>query len=142
MVQHAHSTLHLGQVSRAPHSGGLVVDTNLKACGAPVHKLNTALGLDGSNGGVDILGYHVSTVQQAAGHVLAMAGITLHHLVGRLKQALVISPPTQLLVVAFSAEDDWCIGGQGEVDARVGHQAGLETSVRSTLEGAISAGRL
>ncbi|KFQ55933.1 hypothetical protein N334_00023, partial [Pelecanus crispus] len=30
-------------------------------------------------------GHHVSTVQQAAGHVLAVARVALHHLVGWLK---------------------------------------------------------
>ncbi|KFW08195.1 hypothetical protein N327_13648, partial [Fulmarus glacialis] len=30
-------------------------------------------------------GHHVPAVQQAAGHVLAVARVALHHLVGRLK---------------------------------------------------------
>merc|ERR1712240_234074 len=83
--QHAHSTLNLGQVSTWHNSWGLVVDSNLEAGGTPVHKLNAPLGLDGSNGSIDILGDHITPVQEAASHVLAMARVALDHLVGRLK---------------------------------------------------------
>ena len=46
------------------------------------------LGLDGGNGGVDILGDNITTVQHAARHVLAMAGITLNHLVAGLETSV------------------------------------------------------
>ncbi|KAL0624630.1 putative uncharacterized protein CCDC28A-AS1 [Plecturocebus cupreus] len=91
VAQHAHSTLHLGQVTPRHHSGRLIVDTNLEACGAPVHKLNAALDFD----------------------VLSMAALT----------SLGTTSPRYSRQQAI---DDWCIGGQGEVDARVGHQVGLE----------------
>lgn len=52
----------------------------LEACGAPVHELDGALGLDGGDGSVDVLGHHVPSVQHAAGHVLAVARVALHHL--------------------------------------------------------------
>merc|ERR1711893_254456 len=81
VAQHAHGTLHLGQVTTWHNSGWLVVDSNLETSGAPVHKLDGTLGLDGGNGSIDILGHHITTVQHTAGHVLAMTGITLHHLV-------------------------------------------------------------
>ena len=45
--------------------------THLEASGAPVHELDAALGLDGGDGGVHVLGHHVTTVEHAAGHVLA-----------------------------------------------------------------------
>merc|ERR1719476_442548 len=54
--EHADSSLDLGQVSSGHHSGRLVVDANLEASGAPVHKLDASLGLDGGDGRVDILG--------------------------------------------------------------------------------------
>ena len=44
--------------------------TYLEPCWAPVHKLDGSLGLDGGDGGVDILGHHVPAVQHAARHVL------------------------------------------------------------------------
>lgn len=63
VAQHAHCPLYFGQVSTRDHSGGLVINANLEASGAPVHKLDAALGLDGGNGGIDVFGNHVTTVQ-------------------------------------------------------------------------------
>ena len=39
---------------------------------APIHKLNRSLVLDRGNGRVHVLGDNISTVEQAAGHVLTM----------------------------------------------------------------------
>ena len=50
--EHAHCTLHLGQVSSGDHGRGLVVDAHLEAGRAPVDELDGALGLDGGDGGV------------------------------------------------------------------------------------------
>ena len=80
---------------------GLVVDSDLEASRAPVHKLDRALGLDGGNGSGDVLGAHVSAVEQAARHVLAVARVTLHHLVARLKAAVGDFGDGQLLVVSL-----------------------------------------
>lgn len=63
---HAHGTLHLGQVTTGHNGGGLVVDTALETGRAPVHELDGTLGLDGGNGSVDILGHDITTVHQAA----------------------------------------------------------------------------
>merc|ERR1719427_404542 len=78
--QHTHSPLHLGHVPAGHHSGRLVVDPDLGASWAPVHKLHCSLVLDGSNGRVDVLGHHVAPVEKATGHVLAVPGVTLNHL--------------------------------------------------------------
>ncbi len=63
----------------------LVVDSNFEASGTPVNKLDGSLGLDGGNGSVDILRDNISAIEQAAGHVLAVTGVALDHLVGRFK---------------------------------------------------------
>ncbi|TRY55671.1 hypothetical protein DNTS_016518 [Danionella cerebrum] len=110
VAQHAHSTLHLRQVSSRHHSRRLVVNAHLETSGTPVHKLDASLGLDCGDGGVDIFGNHISTVEKTAGHVLTMARVALHHLIGRLKAGI----------------DHWGVGGQREVDSRVGHQVGLK----------------
>jgi hypothetical protein len=39
--------------------------------------------LDGIDSRVDLLGDNVSSVEHAAGHVLSVSSVTLHHLVGR-----------------------------------------------------------
>ena len=85
VAQHADGTLDLGQVTAGDDGWWLVVDTDLETSWAPVDELDGALGLDGGNGGVDILGDDVTAVQHAAGHVLAVAGVALDHLVGRLE---------------------------------------------------------
>jgi hypothetical protein len=58
----------------------LVVDANFEASRAPVNELDGPLGLDGGDGGVDVFGHDVTAVQHAARHVLAVAGVALHHL--------------------------------------------------------------
>ena len=77
--EHADTSGDLGEVTARNDGGRLVVDADLEAGGAPVHELDGPLGLDGGDGGVDILGDHVSPVEHAAGHVLAVAGVALHH---------------------------------------------------------------
>merc|ERR1711988_32703 len=74
---HAHSTHDASEVASRHNSGGLVVDTALEAGRAPVDKLDSSLGLDGSYGSVDILRDDVATVHEAACHVLAVARVAL-----------------------------------------------------------------
>ena len=86
--QHADGTLDLGQISSGDNGGWLVVDANLESSGTPVHKLDGPLGFDGGNGSIDILGDNISPVQETTGHVLSVTGITLDHLVCRLKASI------------------------------------------------------
>ena len=111
---------------------------HLEASGAPVDELDGALGLDGGDGGVDVLGHDVTTVQHAAGHVLAVTGVALHHLVGGLECCVGDLRHRQLLVVGLLGGDDGSVGGQREVDTWVGHQVGLELG-QIHVEGAIEA---
>ena len=73
--------IYLGKISSGHHGGGLVVDADLEASGTPVNELDSPLGLDGSDGSVDILGDDVSTVQHATGHILAVTWVTLDQLI-------------------------------------------------------------
>merc|ERR1712025_1077655 len=82
VAEHADGSLYFGKVSSGDDGGWLIVDANLEPGGAPIHELYTALGFDGGNCSVDILWHHVSSVKEAAGHVLSMPGITLHHGIG------------------------------------------------------------
>ena len=75
--------------------------THLETSWAPVDELDGPLGLDGGNGGVDVLGDNITSVQHAAGHVLAVAGIALDHLVGWLKASVGDLSNRQLLVVGL-----------------------------------------
>ena len=140
LAQHADSALHLGQVATGHHGRGLVVDSKLEATGAPVDELDGPLRLDGGNGGVDVLGDNISEVQHAAGHVLAVTRVALDHLVGRLEAGVGDLSHRKLLVVGLLSRYDWGVGGQREVDTRVGHQVGQELG-QVDVEGAIEAER-
>lgn len=80
-----HSTVDFGEVAIWNHLWGLVADADLETSRAPVDELNGTLRLERGNGVVDILWHDISTVQQASGHVLAVARITFDHLVVRLE---------------------------------------------------------
>merc|ERR1719445_1031098 len=70
----------------------------------------------------------VAPVEETAGHVLAMPGVALHHLVGGLEAGVGDLPDSELLVVSLLSGDDGSVGDQREVDPGVGHQVGLELS--------------
>mmetsp|Transcript_19637 Transcript_19637/g.22574 ORF Transcript_19637/g.22574 Transcript_19637/m.22574 type:complete len:488 (-) Transcript_19637:42-1505(-) len=123
---HAHSALHLGEVAAGHHGRGLVVDTALEAGGRPVNELDRALRLDRRNGRVHVLRHHVTAVHQAAGHVLAVAGIALGHHRRGLEHSVGDLRHRQLLVVRLLRRDDGRVARQHEVDAGVRHKVRLE----------------
>merc|ERR1712123_59592 len=124
--EHADSSLDLGKVTPWHYGGRLVVDPNFEPCGTPVNKLDRALGLDCGNCRIHVLGNNISTVEHAAGHVLATPGVTLHHLVCRLKTGIGYFCHRKLFMVSLLRTDDRCIGYQREMDPGVGYQVGLE----------------
>merc|ERR1719347_398218 len=136
IAEHADSPLHLGKVSSRDDGGWLVVDTNFESGRAPVDELDTTFGFDGGDGSVDVLGHNISPVEEAAGHVLTVPGVTLHHGVSWLKASVRDLGNIELLVVSLLGRDDGGIGDEGEVDAGVGNQIGLEL-VEVDVEGAI-----
>ena len=136
--QHADCTLHFGQIASRNDRRWLIVDADLEASRTPVDELDRTLGLDGCYGSIYVLGNDVSAVEHAASHVLAVAWVTLDHLVGRLKASVGDFSNTQLLVVSLFSRDHWSVGDQREVDAGVGNQVGLELG-QIHVEGAIKA---
>ena len=62
---HAARTHDLGQITTRHHRRRLVVDAALEASGAPVHKLDGALGLDGGNRCIHVLWYNITAVPAA-----------------------------------------------------------------------------
>ena len=123
---HAHGALHLGEVTAGHDGGGLVVDTALEAGGAPVDELDGALGLDGGDGGVDVLGDDVTAVHEAARHVLAVAGVALGHHGGGLVRGVGDLRDRELLMVRLLRRDHGGVRGEHKVDPGVGHEVGLE----------------
>jgi hypothetical protein len=80
---HATSSHDFSQITTWDDGGGLIVNTNFESCWAPIDELDGSLGLDGSNGSIDVLGDDVSSVHHRAGHVFTMSGVALgHHVSG------------------------------------------------------------
>lgn len=100
------------------------------------HKTHGALGLDRRNGGVAVLRDDISTVKEAAGHVLALAGVALDHLVRRLEARVSHLRDRILLVVGLVRREDRRVRREGEVDTREGNQVGLEL-VEIDIEGSV-----
>jgi len=123
---HADGAHDLGEVTTGHNSGGLVVDSALEASGAPVDELDGSLGLDGGNSGVDVLGDDVTSVHEAASHVLSVSGVTLGHHGGGLEGGVGDLSNGELLVVGLLGGDDGSVGGEHEMDTGVGDEVSLE----------------
>jgi hypothetical protein len=76
---HADGSHDLGEVTTGHDGRRLVVNTALETGRAPVDELDGSLGLDGGDSGVDILGDDITSVHEAASHVLTVSGIALSH---------------------------------------------------------------
>ena len=87
-----------------------------ESSGTPVHELDGSLSLDGGDGGVDILGDDVSSEEKTTGHVLAVAGVALDHLVGGLEASCRNFSHGELLMVSLLGGDDGGVRHQGEVN--------------------------
>ena len=115
----------------------LIVDTTLEASWAPVNELDGSLGLNSSNGCIDILGDDITSVHEATGHVFTMSGVTLCHHGSGFEGRVSDLSNWELLVISFLSGDDWGVWWQHEMDSRIWHQVGLEFSdinVKSTIE--------
>jgi len=134
---HADSAHDLGEITTWHDGRGLVVDSALETSRAPVDKLDGSLGLDGGDSGVDILGDDITSVHEAAGHVLSVSGVTLGHHGGGLEGGVGDLGNGELLVVGLLGGDDGSVGRKHEMDSWVGHEVGLELSdidVKGTVE--------
>ena len=133
---HANGALDIRQVATRDALGSLVIDTTLETSGAPIDELDSALGLDGSNSGVDVLGYNISTVHETAGHVLSVTGVALGHHVSGLEHRTGDLGNGKRFVEGLLSRDDGGVRGEHEVNTRVGHQVGLELS-NIDIQGAV-----
>jgi len=134
---HADGSHDLGEITTWNDGWWLIVDAALEAGWAPVDELDGSLGLDGGDGGVDILWDDVTSVHEAACHVLSVSWIALGHHSGGLEGGVGDLSDGELLMISFLGGDDWCIGGKHEMDSWVWHQVGLELGdidVQSTIE--------
>merc|ERR1712147_377451 len=73
---HAYGSHDLGKITTWYDGWWLIVDTTLETSWAPIDELDGSLGLDGGDGGVDILWYNITSVHEAACHVLSVSWIS------------------------------------------------------------------
>merc|ERR1712020_784669 len=106
VAQHANSSWDFGQVASWDNCGWLVIYANFESCGTPVNELNRSLGLDCTNGGINILWNHIASVQHTACHVFSMTRITFDHLVCRLETCICYFRYAKLLMISFFSRDD------------------------------------
>jgi len=76
---HADGSHDFSEITSWDDSWWLIIDTTFESSWAPVDELDGSLGLDGSNGGVDVLGDNVTSVHHTTGHVFTMSGIAFGH---------------------------------------------------------------
>jgi len=134
---HADGSHDLGEITTWDNGWWLIVDTALETGWAPVNELNGSLGLDGGDGGVDILWDDISSVHEAASHVLSVSWIALGHHGGWLEGRVGDLGDGELLVVSFLGGDNWGIRRKHEMDSWIWDQVSLEfgdIDVKGTIE--------
>lgn len=135
--QHAQRSRDLCEITAGDERRGFVADTELETGRTPIDELDRSLGLDLGDGGVDILGDDVTSVEQTTGHVLSLSRVTLDHLVVGFETRKGHFGDRVGLVECLVGRDDRCVGGKREMDSGERHQVGLEfvqVDVQGTVE--------
>ena len=134
---HADGSHDLGEITTWNNGWWLIVDTALETSWAPVNELDGSLGLDGGNGGVDILWDDITSVHEAACHVLSVSGVTLGHHSCGLEGRVGDLSNRELFMIGLLSRDNWSIRRKHEMDSGVRYEVGLEFSdinVKGTIE--------
>jgi len=134
---HAACSHDLGEITTWDNGWWLIVDSALETGWAPVDELDGSLGLDGGDSGVDILWDDITSVHEAASHVLSVSWIALSHHGGWLEGRVGDLSNGELLVISLLGRNDWCIRRKHEMDSWIWHEVGLELSdidVKGTVE--------
>jgi len=134
---HADGSHDFSEITTWDNCWWLIVDSALETGWAPVNELNGSLGLDGGDGGVDILWDDISSVHEAASHVFSVSWIALGHHGGWLEGGVGDLGDGELLVISFLGRDNWGIGRKHEMDSWIWDQVSLEfgdINVKGTIE--------
>lgn len=142
VAEHTDSPLQLGQISIGHDGWRLIIDADLESSWAPINELDSSLRLDERDGRVDVLnttgdqlstrvylGNDVTTIEEAAGHVLAITRIAFDHLTSRLEAGGSYLLDGELLVVGLFGGDNWGVCDEREMDSGVGDQVCLKQNV-------------
>jgi len=134
---HADSSHDFSEITTWDDSWWLIVNTAFETSWAPVDELNGSLGFDGGNGGVDILGYNITSVHHTTGHVFTVSGITFGHHGGWFESGVGDFSNRELFMISFLSRDNWSIRGKHEMNSGIWDQVSLEFSdidVKGTIE--------
>jgi hypothetical protein len=134
---HADSSHDFSEITTWDDSWGLIINTAFETSWAPVDELNGSLGFDGGNGGVDILGYNITSVHHTTGHVFTVSGITFGHHGGWFESGVGDFSNRELFMISFLSRDNWSIRGKHEMNSGIWDQVSLEFSdidVKGTIE--------
>jgi hypothetical protein len=103
-----------------------LLDAEFETGGTPFDEVERGLCLEGGDGGGAVAGDDVAAVEEGDGHVLAVAGVADDHLVVGLEalEGQIVDP--EALVRALALGDDGGVADERVVDARIGHEVGLE----------------
>jgi len=135
-----HSPIDLRQITVRNQLRWLIANTNLEACRTPIDKLNSPLGLDAGNSGMNLLRHNITTVEQTSSHVLSVTRIALDHLIVRFKARVGNLLNRVGFMRGSGCRDDRSIRDQREVDTRIRNKIGLEL-VQIDIEGAVETER-
>ena len=125
-IQNSHCAVDLRQVAGWHHLWWLIANTNLKTGRTPIHELDSALGFQAGHGCMHFLWYNISTIEQAGCHVLSIARIALHHLVGRLETRHRYLLDRVCFVTRLGRGNNRGVCNKREVDTWIRHKVGLE----------------
>ena len=134
---HAACSHNLGEVTSWNHSWWLIVDSAFESSWAPVDELDSSLGLNGCNSGVNIFWYDISSIHETASHVFTVSWIALSHHRSWLESWVGDLSNWELFMICFFSWDDWWVWWKHKVDSWIWDQVGLELSninVKSTIE--------
>jgi len=134
---HADGSHDLGEITTWDNGGWLIVDSALESGWAPIDELDGSLGLDGGDGGVDILGDDITSVHEAACHVLSVSWVTFGHHGSRFESRVSDFSNRKLFMVSFFSRDNWSVRGKHEMNTRIRDKISLEFSdidVKGTIE--------
>jgi hypothetical protein len=142
--EHAEGARDLGEISSGNVGGRFVANSELETGRAPINELNGTLGLDLSDGRVDVLGDDISSVEKSASHVLSLTRIALDpkhlrkpssqfrfrtleswkylHLVRRLEARVGELRDSVGLVRRLASRNDGSVGSEREMDTRERYQ--------------------
>jgi len=125
---HTDGSHDLGEVTSGDNGGGLIVDSDFESGGAPVDELDGSLGLDGGDGGVDVFGDDISSIEHGASHVFSVSGVTFGHHGGGFEGGVGDFGNGELFVIGLFSGNDGGIRRKHEVDSGIGDEVSLEFS--------------